>query len=141
MAQTQQLHRLLLAGFNHKDFYLYSKDIASQFGPVSKVAIDKGFLIKNYAQRYPCSECGATHHAELISERFFIKCDTDMEAGLYEVKKTDLLTYPFSTTRLAEWLNSQLNLPETVEQTNENFWYLGILQRQGKSRGIVLELY
>ncbi len=138
MTKTQKLHSLLSVGFNQDDFQIQERELKSGYGQVGKLAIRLELLVHGYSKRFKCPECGSSHQVEVYEGRFFIGCDVDEFAEPLELTKEELSLYHFNETKLAEWINAQLGLPESVQNIADHSWYLGELQNQGKKRKVYL---
>lgn len=132
MTPTQKLHKLLSAALNHEDFQLDAKAVSCEFAKVAPLLSDLGWLTQDYAQVYPCSECGGTHEIEVFRGKYYIGCDTDDQSGLEELNKDELLIYRFSSALFVEWINQQLGLDESPQKVSEQTWYLGEMTTPGK---------
>lgn len=136
MTPAQQLHKLLSAALNHKDFQLDAKAVSLEYAEVSSLLISLGWLTQDYAQVYPCSECGGTHEIEVFRGKYYIGCEADDQSGLEELEKDELLIYRFSLASFVEWLNQQLGLEESPQKVSEQTWYLGEVTTPGKRHPI-----
>lgn len=132
MTPTQQLHKLLSAALNHEGFQLDAKAVGHEYAEVVSLLISLGWLMKDYAQAYQCSQCGAMHEIEAFRGKYYIGCDTDDQSGLEELDKDELLIYRFSLTHFAKWINQQLDLEQSPQKVSKQTWYLGEMTTTGK---------